>query len=141
MDGYTDEIQQQNTELKEQGSLLDAVEQKGDKLSNTGKDVVGSKEISSLEALRQKLVEVKEAVDAKTRAFEEEYVTVDAAVESEMVQLNALLDLLNQITAQIGIFNESFSNTGNNVISSGGTVTVTHLNLGLLLPTKYSALR
>ena len=83
-------------------------------------------EVTNLETLRQKLIDVANAVEAKTCAFEEEYVTVDAAVNAEMIQLNALLELLKQITAQIGILNDGFSNTGKNTITSGGTITVNH---------------
>lgn len=63
---------------------------------------VSSSEVKDLEALRLKLVEVRNAVDDKTRAFEEEYVTVDAAVDAETASLNRLLDVLNTITVQIG---------------------------------------
>ena len=41
--------------------------------------------------------QVKEAVDAKTKAFKEEYVTVDAAVEAEISALNKLKTVLDDI--------------------------------------------
>ena len=70
-----------------------------------------SSEVAQLEALRQKLVEVQAAVDAKTRAFEEEYVTVDAAVDAEMASLNRLKEELLEIQ---GILHTVFSISGNN---------------------------
>ena len=48
-------------------------------------------ETESLEILRNKLLEVKNAVDAKTQAFEEEYVTVDAAVQAEISSIQELI--------------------------------------------------
>lgn len=56
-----------------------------------------SAETTQLEALQQKLIEVKAAVDAKTQAFEEEYVTVDAAVEAEIASLERLKTLFEEI--------------------------------------------
>lgn len=60
-----------------------------------------SSEVKDLETLKLKLVEVRNAVDAKTRAFEEGYVTADAAVDAEIVSLNELLNTLRTITTQI----------------------------------------
>ena len=59
--------------------------------------VFSNTEITSLEQLREKLVAVKEAVEAKTQAFEQEYVTVDAAVEAEIAALTKLKSLLDDI--------------------------------------------
>jgi TP901 family phage tail tape measure protein len=62
---------------------------------------VVSDEINDLNALQAKLLEVKAAVDAKTTAFEEEYVTVDGAVEAEIASLQSLIGKLLEVAAQI----------------------------------------
>ena len=77
-------------------------------------DVLGSNEdqsseISQLNALQEKLVEVKSAIDTKTKAFEEEYVTVDAVVDAEIQSLQSLLNKLQEVLSQINIINESFT--------------------------------
>ena len=61
------------------------------------KSQLAQAEVAQLELLQQKLLEVKTAVDAKTQAFEEEYVTVDAAVDAEIASLNKLKDVLTEI--------------------------------------------
>ena len=116
-----------NTVHKEQ-DITNIIDEKTDAFNKEKStvDTVVSAEIQQLENLRVKLEVIKDAVEAKTCAFEEERVAVDAAVDAEMTQLNALLELLKQITAQIGILNDGFSNTGKNVIASSGNITVTH---------------
>lgn len=54
-------------------------------------------ESAALDGLLTKLNEVRQAVEAKTQAFEEEYVTVDAAVAAEIDSLNKLKLLLDNI--------------------------------------------
>lgn len=54
-------------------------------------------ESAALDGLLAKLNEVRQAVEAKTQAFEEEYVTVDAAVAAEIDSLNKLKLLLDNI--------------------------------------------
>ena len=69
-------------------------------------------EIAQLDALQSKLLEVKTAVDAKTQAFEEEYVTVDSVVDTEIASLNKLKNLLVEIQ---GILQTVFSIGGMNL--------------------------
>ena len=65
-------------------------------------------EEQKLERLRLKLVEVKEAIEAKTQAFREEGGVVDAIVEQEIAALQRLFELLEKITTNINdIINNS----------------------------------
>lgn len=90
---------------------------------DVGADVVSGdtqSEVSQLETLQQKLLEVKAAVDAKTTAFEEEYVTVDAAVDAEIASLNKLKDLLVEIQGVLQtVFPASGMNLGGIELSQG----------------------
>lgn len=87
-------IKQQNDELERNQQLK---VQEG--ALDTNSSVVGdmSQESKQLDELHAKLVAVKEAVDAKTQAFEEEYVAVNAAVAAEIESLNKLKLLLDNI--------------------------------------------
>ena len=62
--------------------------------------VVGS-EIKSLEELKLKVLEIRDAIDQKTSKFEEERRTVDAVVESERTSLNLLRDKLAELKGYI----------------------------------------
>lgn len=66
-------------------------------------------ESTALDGLLAKLNEVRQAVEAKTQAFEEEYVTVDAAVAAEIDSLNKLKLLLDNIQNLLQI---SFASAG-----------------------------
>lgn len=97
--------------LDGQTSMFDASSESYEKAS---KGVSG--EFTRLEALREKLLEVKAAVDAKTRAFEEEYVTVDGAVEAEIVSLQELSNKLDGIVAKVGLVESSLRNIGSSSV-------------------------
>lgn len=77
---------------------------------------VAGDEKSELERLQAQLLEVKAAVDAKTRAFEEEYVTVDGVVESEIVSLQELINKLLEVVRQVGLVETSLKNIGDNSV-------------------------
>ena len=72
-------------------------------------------ELEQLEKLKTLLLEIKSAVDAKTQAFEEEYVTVDSVVDSEMTSLQSLIDKLQEVVAQVNLVNDGFNNINTNV--------------------------
>lgn len=72
-------------------------------------------EIAQLEKLKSQLLEVKAAVDAKTQAFEEEYVTVDGAVDAEIVSLQSLVAQLAQVVEKIGLINSGFNSLNTNI--------------------------
>lgn len=108
-----DELQQENNDLRNQ--IVNQDERDND--ANLEGSL--SKEALRLEVLQQKLIDVRDAVDAKTRAFEEEYVTVDAAVDAETASLNRLLDVLNTITTQIGNVIIALNNVDVDVIKQG----------------------
>lgn len=96
----TNAIEQQNEAL-EKNNKLKAQENAIDDSNKISVDKIVDKNISAeaaqLEALQQRLIAVKTAVDEKTQAFEEEYVTVDAAVEAEIASLERLKTLLEEI--------------------------------------------
>ena len=79
-------------------------------------DTLTLKEVDQLEALQQKLAEVRAAIDAKTQAFEEEYVTVDAAVSAEVASLQSLLEQLSSILTQANLVTESLAKIGTNSV-------------------------
>lgn len=106
------------------------------------KDVVDSNEVLQLETLQQKLLEVRQAVDDKTKAFEEEYVTVDAAVDAEIASLNKLKDVLTEIQEILQIvFSVSKINVGDveltqskeNVNAVSGAIQTIEQTLGQIL--------
>ena len=72
-------------------------------------------EFAQLEKLKSQLLEVKAAVDAKTQAFEEEYVTVDAVVDAEVASLQSLVNQLTQVITQINLINDGFNNFNTNI--------------------------
>lgn len=77
--------------------------------TDTGyKSQLTQEEVAQLEALQQKLLEVKAAVDAKTQAFEEEYVTVDSVVDAEIVSLQSLVDQLEAVAKQVKLVSDAF---------------------------------
>ncbi len=80
-------------------------------------DAIDSADITTETAQLQNLLDilnqVKNAVDSKTKAFEEEYVTVDAAVQLEIDALNRLKESLITIQSLIqSIFNGNIAITG-----------------------------
>lgn len=78
------------------------------------KDVVDSNEVAQLEALQQKLLEVRQAVDEKTKAFEEERITVDSVVDAEIISLQSLITQLHEVVTQINLINDGFNNINAN---------------------------
>lgn len=92
---------EQNSEALERNNKLKVQENDVDDSNKTSVDKIvdsnTSAEMTQLEALQQKLIAVKTAVDEKTQAFEDEYVTVDAAVEAEIASLERLKTLLEEI--------------------------------------------
>lgn len=75
-----------------------------------------SLEVNSLDNLLAKINEVRVAIDAKTRAFEQEYVTVDAAVDAELSSLQLLLEKLDSVLAKVNLINASLDKIGSNSI-------------------------
>lgn len=121
-----DVVENLNNEIKE-SSMLDGqigfddyIASKsvdnGDQTIKDSSDVSTSSEIAQLEALQQKLLEVKAAVDAKTQAFEQEYVTVDGVVEAEIAALQELSNKLDGIITNVGLVEASLKNIGSNSI-------------------------
>lgn len=97
--------------LDDQMSMFDASNTSESKVSNGV-----SEEFTRLEALQQKLLEVKAAVDAKTSAFEQEYVTVDAVVDAEIVSLGRLEETLNDIILKVKSVTDSIAQIGQNSV-------------------------
>ena len=72
-------------------------------------NVVGS-EITSLESLKNQIVEVREAITKKTEEFELEGQVVDGVVEREKDSLYYLIATLEELKATIGTISTSFEN-------------------------------
>lgn len=93
-----------------------------DKIQNSQIDVpdINSQSIdsetASLDSLLAKINEVRIAIDAKTQAFEQEYVTADAAVDAELASLQRLLEKLDAIVTQANIVNSSLDKIGANSV-------------------------
>lgn len=100
-----DDLEAQNRDLQEQ--LNNAQKTSAEQSQNAQY----SAEIAQLEQLKEKLAEVKTAIDLKTQAFEEEYVTVDAAVDAEVQSLQLLLNQLQEVLKQINLISEGFTKT------------------------------
>lgn len=79
------------------------------------KDTSTDAELSPLDKLRSQLVEVKEAVEAKTAAFEQEGRMVDSVVNAEIVSLQALIDKLSEVVAQTNLVSDAFNNIDTNI--------------------------
>ena len=75
-----------------------------------------SLEVNSLDNLLAKINEVRVAIDAKTQAFEQEYVTVDTAVDAEIASLQLLLEKLDSVLAKANLVNASLDKIGSNSI-------------------------
>lgn len=109
--------------LREQVSQLELQLAQAQLAINSGTQIDTSSEVNNLEILRVKLEEVKNAVEEKTRAFEEEYITVDGAVEAEIVVLQNLIDKINNVAQ---ILNQLFSNlnSGENIANGLSNVNI-----------------
>lgn len=93
-----DTLESENKNLKEQLSTtaqFDATEK--------------SSEITQLDQLKAKLIEVREAVETKTNAFKEEGSIVANTVNSEVQSLQLFLSQLQEILNQVNLINESFA--------------------------------
>ena len=117
-------LDEKNGLQREIDSLRDQVSQK---TTMDGNKQLTQSEISELDVLRQKLIDVKSAVDAKTRSFEEEYVTVDAAVDAEIASLQELINKLNEVIAKAALVGSSLKNIGGGELQiiSGKTTEIT----------------
>lgn len=80
-----------------------------------------SQELNQLNDLHAKLIAVKEAVEAKTQAFEEEYVTVDAAVNAEIESLQLLLKQLQDVLSTLNSVNLAFTQANESIAQLYGT--------------------
>jgi TP901 family phage tail tape measure protein len=115
---YEREITNLHQIIDDLQTKLRGITYKSESVDDGNNSMTASSEIAQLETLQQKLLEVKSAVDAKTQAFEEEYVTVDAAVDAEIASLNKLKELLQEIQGILQIvFAVSDQNIGDVNIS------------------------
>ena len=120
-------IEQTNQELQEHLNLQKHINQESKKdvhvdaidqepvADDVSSGLVESQEIAQLDALQQKLLEVKAAVDAKTQAFESEFATVNNVVDSEIMALQSLIGQLQEVVAQINLINDGFNSINTNV--------------------------
>lgn len=88
---------------EENESLRDQLNKQKDVDSSTNATDIYSKEVEQLELLQQNLIQVKDAVDAKTQVFENESAVVDAVVDAEISKLNSLLDKLEEVKSKINL--------------------------------------
>lgn len=100
-----DDLEAQNRDLQEQFNNAQKTS------TEQNQNAQYSAEIAQLNQLKAKLTEVKQAVDLKTQAFEEEYVTVAAAVDAEVQSLQLLLNQLQEVLKQINLISEGFTKT------------------------------
>lgn len=68
---------------------------------DTNQNTDTSKEINELDELKNKLLEVRQAIDAKTKAFVDEGMTVNQIVQQEIAALSVLFNALNEIRLAI----------------------------------------
>ena len=105
VDSYRSKIEQLSNEVVDLTNTLAQVQS----ASGTGFD--NSAEIQMYEALKQKLIEVRAEIDAKTEAFKNEGTVVDTVVAQEIAKLNTLKEKVQKIVDNIkNISNESSSN-------------------------------
>ena len=97
---------------RENGQLTEQIKTKTD---TDYKSQLVQTEIAQIEILQQKLLEVKAVIDAKTQAFEEEYVTVDSVVDAEITSLQSLITQLQEVITQINLVNDGFNDINTNV--------------------------
>lgn len=85
---------------------------------DSGTPIDISTELQSLENIRTKLEEVKNAIIAKNKAFNDEGIIVGQVVGKEIRTLDLLLNKINDITNAINTKTESFQTEGNVVSKS-----------------------
>ena len=110
-----DDLEAQNRDLQEQ---LNNVQKTS---TEQNQNAQYSAEIAQLDQLKEKLAEVKTAIDLKTQAFEEEYITVDAAVDAEVQSLQLLLQQLQDVLNTIGLINQAFTQANESIAQLYGT--------------------
>lgn len=126
------DVVEQKTVQKEDKPKFDVIQENITKPDYTIPNVTTESEAAQLDALLEKINAVKAAVDTKTQAFEEEYVTVDGAVEAEIASLRQLEEYLIRLQGLIssiftgetfkvegldGINNSNESNNGQSIAS------------------------
>lgn len=85
---------------------------------DSGTPIDISTELQSLENIRTKLEEVKNAIIAKNKAFNDEGIIVGQVVSKEIRTLDLLLNKINDITNAINTKTESFQTEGSVVTES-----------------------
>ena len=123
-----------NEELKETADLKSKIEAIGDggvhgqsvadvddkvKTPAQPVDVIPEKEVTDVDVLRQKIVDVTEAVKAKTAAFKEEAAEVQRVVDAEIEDLNRLDEKIDKIRNNIAelVGNIKSGESGNIVVN------------------------
>lgn len=137
-----DELRQRNSELENQLKNRPNISQQNTSTTAGNETQLANgiqAEAAQLDALLEKINAVKAAVDTKTQAFEEEYVTVDGAVEAEIVSLRQLEEYLIRLQGLIssiftgetfkvegldGINNSNEANNGQSIASILQTIDV-----------------
>lgn len=107
------ELERENESLREQLS-----KQQQNTEQNISSNITS--ELAQLENLRGKVVKVQAAIDAKTNAFEEEYVTVDAVIDAEIQSLQLLSNKLQEVLQQINLIGESFTKANSEIAELNG---------------------
>lgn len=133
------DVVEQKTVQKEDKPKSDVIQENITKPDYTIPNVTTESEAAQLDTLLEKINAVKAAVDTKTQAFEEEYVTVDGAVEAEIVSLRQLEEYLIRLQGLIssiftgetfkvegldGINNSNEANNGQSITSILQTIDV-----------------
>ena len=113
-DEYTEQRDRADQLQRENENLQDQLNENQQAIDQSITTDAGS-ELNQLELLRAKLVAAKEAIDAKTRAFEEEYVTVDTVVDAEVQSLQLLSNKLQDILNQINLISGSFTKVNSEI--------------------------
>lgn len=109
-----DELESLRTQLAEARADLSRTQTSID----SGTPIDTSVELQNLEKLRAKLEEVKNAIIAKNKAFNDEGTIVGQVVGKEIRALDLLLNKINDITNAINTKTKSFQTKGNTVYES-----------------------
>lgn len=109
-----DELESLRTQLAEARADLSRAQTSID----SGTQIDTSVELQNLEKLRAKLEEVKNAIIAKNKTFNDEGTIVGQVVSKEIRTLDLLLNKINDITNAINTKTESFQTEGNVVSES-----------------------
>lgn len=83
--------------------------------TNTYDGTDNNKEITDLEKLQSKLIEVRQAIEAKTEAFVNEGTTVEQVVNEEIAALMRLNTTIEQVLNNVGLIKEGFGQMNTNV--------------------------